>query len=91
VLEGRASRETALRRYSRFCAGHEWHFRWMLRAQRLVPRVPPRLLAAALAPVATQSFTNWSFGHYLKIAHPSFAAQGEPRPVAAPEAERLAA
>ena len=28
---------------------HEWKFRWMLRAQRLVPRVPPRLLALATA------------------------------------------
>src|SRR4051812_6411841 len=72
VIEGRAARETALRRYDAFCARHEWHFRWMLRAQRLVPRMPPRLLAAALGPVSTRAFTRWSFDHYLKIAHPSF-------------------
>src|SRR4029077_7748728 len=45
VVEGRASRETALERYSAFSARHDFHFRWLLRVQRLVPRVPPRLLA----------------------------------------------
>jgi flavin-dependent dehydrogenase len=89
VIDGRATRETALRRYDAFCARHEWHFRWMLRAQRLVPRVPPRLLATALGPVSTRAFTHWSFGHYLKIAHPSFA---DARPAAeAPVESALAA
>jgi menaquinone-9 beta-reductase len=87
VVEGRATRETALRRYSSFCAQHDFHFKWMLRAQRLIPRLPPRLLAAALQPVATRRFTHWSFGHYLKIAHPSFAEPAPERtaPVAAAE------
>ena len=48
VTDGRATREMALRRYAAFSARHEWHFRWLLRMQRLVPRVPPRLLAGAL-------------------------------------------
>ncbi len=78
VIEGAASRETALRSYSAFCASHEWHFRWMLRMQRLIPRVPPRALAAALRPVATRRFAHWSFDHYLEIAHPGFAAAGRP-------------
>jgi menaquinone-9 beta-reductase len=86
VAEGRAGRETALRRYSAFCARHDFHFKWMLRAQRLIPRVPPRLLAAALQPVATRRFTHWSFEHYLKIAHPSFA-----EPATAPVPAELAA
>jgi flavin-dependent dehydrogenase len=73
VIEEGASRESALRRYSAFCTGHEWHFRWMLRMQRLIPRVPPRLLAAALQPVASRRFTHWAFDHYLKIAHPGLA------------------
>jgi digeranylgeranylglycerophospholipid reductase len=73
VIEGNADRATALRSYSAFCASHEWHFRWMLRMQRLIPRVPPRMLAAALQPVATRRFTHWSFDHYLNIAHPGFA------------------
>jgi menaquinone-9 beta-reductase len=91
VIEGRASRETALRRYSSFCARHDFHFKWMLRAQRLIPRLPPRLLAAALQPVATRRFTHWSFGHYLKIAHPSFVEAPPVCALPAPAAERLIA
>jgi flavin-dependent dehydrogenase len=78
VVAGRTSREAALRHYAAFCAGHEWHFRWMLRMQRLIPRVPPRLLAVALQPVATRRFTHWSFGHYLNIAHPSYVETARP-------------
>ena len=75
VVEGRATREHALRDYAAFTARHEWKFKWMLRAQRAVPRVPPRLLAAALALAAgARRFVDWSFSHYLRIAHPSFAA-----------------
>ena len=73
VVEGRASAETALRRYGDFSARHEWQFKWMLRTQKLVPRVPPRMLAFALRGMERGSFVDWSFGHYLRIAHPSFA------------------
>jgi menaquinone-9 beta-reductase len=89
VVEGRAEPATALRRYRRFSAAHEWQFRWMLRVQKLVPRVPPRLLAAALRQMERDSFVGWSFGHYLRIAHPSFAAPA-PRS-AAPTRELQAA
>ena len=47
----------------------------MLRVQQLVPRVPPRLLAPALDAMASKKFVDWSFGHYLEIAPPSFATQ----------------
>jgi flavin-dependent dehydrogenase len=85
VLDGRATRETALRRYSAFSADHDWQFKWMLRTQRAVPRVPPRLLAAALRwPLSSDAFVRWSFAHYLNIAHPSFARPAaDPEPVAA--------
>ena len=78
VLEGRATRETALRRYSAFCARHEWQFSSMLLAQRLVPRVPPRLLSAAVRGMASRRFTHWAFDHYLNIAHPAFAELSPP-------------
>jgi menaquinone-9 beta-reductase len=87
VLEGRRTREEALNRYHDFSAEHEWKFRWMLRAQRLVPRVPPRLLGPAIRAMGTQRFVDWSFRHYLNIAPPSFV--GAPRP--APAALRAAA
>ncbi len=80
VLEGRATREMALQRYHAFSAGHERHFRWLLRTQRAVPQIPPRLLAAALRPVATRPFSHWAFAHYLEIAHPRFASLPPPQP-----------
>lgn len=89
VVEGRATAETALRRYGGFSARHEWQFEWMLRVQKLVPRVPPRLLAAALNGMQRGSFVDWSFGHYLRIADPSFA--GSPARVHTPAALRAAA
>jgi digeranylgeranylglycerophospholipid reductase len=82
VVEGRATRETALRRYGDFSDQHELKFRWMLRAQRAVPRVPPRLLALMTRAMATRTFTHWAFDHYLRIAPPSFVTPtvgaGEP-------------
>jgi flavin-dependent dehydrogenase len=74
VVEGRQSREQAAARYAEFNDSHEWKFRWMLRVQRLVPRVPPRLLAPLLRLLGAKRFVDWSFGHYLKIAPPEFAA-----------------
>ena len=48
------------------------------RAQHLVPRVPPRLLARGLRGMEWKRFVDWSFGHYLEIAHPRMVAQGPP-------------
>jgi hypothetical protein len=50
----------------------------MLRAQQLVPRVPPRLLARGLGAMQWRRFLDWSFGHYLAIAPPEFAGAGPP-------------
>ena len=44
--------------------------RWMLRAQRFVPKVPPRALALATRGMASRRFTHWAFDHYLEIAQP---------------------
>jgi flavin-dependent dehydrogenase len=79
VVEGPRTAAEALTRYHDFSAAHEWKFRWMLRAQRLIPRVPPRLLGPALAAMQWRRFVDWSFGHYLRIAPPEFAAGGPPR------------
>ena len=45
----------------------------MLLAQRTVPRVPPRLLHRSIRAMQAKRFVDWSFGHYLNIAPPSFA------------------
>jgi flavin-dependent dehydrogenase len=89
VLEGRKDREQALTDYAAFSASHRWKFESMLRAQRAVPRVPPRLLALALRGMSSKAFLDWSFGHYLKIAPPEFAGAA-PAPTAQ-RVEQLAA
>ena len=83
VLDGEQSRAQALARYHAFSASHALPFRWMLRVQRLVPRVAPRVLAGSLRAIQAKRFVDWSFGHYLNVAHPDFVASGapgEPRP-----------
>jgi menaquinone-9 beta-reductase len=84
VIAGEQSREQALARYHQFSARHAVPFRWMLRMQRAVPRVAPRLLAPSLRAMERKRFVDWSFGHYLNIAHPDFvAADGSPARVGA--------
>jgi flavin-dependent dehydrogenase len=78
VIQGERTREDALHRYHDFSASHEWKFKWMLRTQRTVPRVPPRLLHRMLRTMQWKRFVDWSFGHYLNIAPPAFAAAGPP-------------
>jgi menaquinone-9 beta-reductase len=90
VVEGRRTAAEALTRYHDFSAAHERKFRWMLRAQRLIPGVPPRLLGGALHAMQRRRFVDWSFGHYLRIAPPEFAAGGPPAADLRP-AERAAA
>jgi menaquinone-9 beta-reductase len=76
VVEGRQTREQALETYHAFSASHRFPFDSMLRVQRLIPRVPPRALGLALRGMTAQRFVEWSFGHYLKVAHPDFALGG---------------
>jgi len=80
VHEGRQSRERAAAAYASFHDSHEWKFRWMLRAQRLVPRIPPRLLGPLIRALGSKRFVDWSFGHYLAIAPPP-APTSSPQPV----------
>ncbi len=72
VIAGRQSKSDALARYGAFSATHRWKFDSMLNVQRLVPRVPPRCLSPSLRMLANKRFVEWSFNHYLEIAHPSF-------------------
>jgi digeranylgeranylglycerophospholipid reductase len=74
VLAGEQTCEQALQRYHEFSASHARPFRWMLRVQRMVPRIAPRLLGRSLRTMEHKRFVDWSFGHYLNVAHPDFAA-----------------
>jgi flavin-dependent dehydrogenase len=82
VVEGRRTAAEALYRYGAFSASHRWKFESMLAAQRLVPKVAPKVLARALRGMQWEPFVRWSFGHYLRIAPPPPSGrQPEPRPV----------
>ena len=78
VIDGRSTRAEALRRYSDFNAAHRRKFEWMLRVQKLVPKVPPRALAPALRAMSTDAFVRWAFNHYLAICDPAIAVEAEP-------------
>jgi menaquinone-9 beta-reductase len=79
VVEGRQDRAAALRNYAEFADAHERKFRWMLRAQKLVPKLPARAQRAMIWLAGRRRFVHWSFGHYLRIAHPELAGP-PPRP-----------
>jgi menaquinone-9 beta-reductase len=70
VHAGRRTRDEAAARYASFNDSHEWKFRWMLRAQRLLPRIPAPVQRLIVRLCGSKRFVDWSFGHYLKIAPP---------------------
>ncbi len=73
VLAGTQTREQALRSYGAFSDSHDWKFRWLLRGQRLVPRLRPRSLRALLTSMTHRRLVGFSFDQYLRIAPPEFA------------------
>ena len=88
---GDQSAAAALERYHAFSASHRPKFEWMLRTQKLVPRVPPRLLDRALQAMQSRRFLDFAFGHYLAIARPEFALEAAPLPVGSRDVLRTAA
>jgi flavin-dependent dehydrogenase len=89
VVEGRQTIAEALRRYGDFSEAHRWKFEAMLLAQKLIPRLPPRLLHRVIGTLQSKRLTDWAFGHYYEIAPPSIVGP-RPRLRAAPPA-RVAA
>jgi flavin-dependent dehydrogenase len=79
VVEGRRTREEALRRYHAFSAGHRWKFEALKRVQDLVPRIPPRALVRTLQGLGRRPVLDWCFEHYLRIAPPEFAGPAPAR------------
>ena len=73
VVDGWQDREAAAARYAEFNDSHEWKFRWMLRVQKLVPKIPSRMLGPLVRLLGNKRFIEWSFSHYLQIAPPEFA------------------
>jgi len=91
VVEGRRTKEQALRNYHDFSARHAWKFDWLLRVQWLVPRVPPRLLHLGLRLLARRRVSNWAFERYLAIAPPEFVEAATDASTAGKPADALAA
>ncbi len=85
VLAGTQTREQALHAYGAFSDSHEWKFRWLLRGQRLIPRLRPRPLRALVGSMTHRRLVDFSFDQYLRVAPPEFA--GTPP---APRAARTA-
>lgn len=74
VVDGRKSREEALKGYHQFSAGHQWAFDWLLRSQKLLPKIPPRLVKPTLAASFKLGGSgDYAFNRYLDIAPPEFA------------------
>ena len=73
VAEGVKTREEALAGYGAFSRAHAWKLNWMLFVQRVVPRIPPRLLHRIIRVLARPAVSRWAFGHYLRIAPPEAA------------------
>jgi flavin-dependent dehydrogenase len=90
VLAGERTREQALKRYAAFSDEHGWKYRWMLDAQRALPRLHPRAVHALVRGMRHRRLTAFAFGHYFRIASPDIvgAASATRR---RPRAERTAA
>jgi flavin-dependent dehydrogenase len=73
VVDGRRTREQALASYHRFNASHERQFRWLLNSQKMLPKVPPRLVKPLLASSFAGPSGVFAFNRYLGIAPPEFA------------------
>jgi flavin-dependent dehydrogenase len=73
VFEGRRSREKALARYAQLHESHTKGFALLLFFQRLVPRIPPRLLTRLFRIYKWQPLVDLTFNAYLRLAPPEFA------------------
>ena len=72
VAEGRQNRESALSSYHGFNAAHERQFRWLLNSQKMLPKIPPRLVKPLLASSFAGPSGEFAFNRYLGIAPPQF-------------------
>jgi len=74
TLTGTQSREQALAAYGAFSRRHAPTFAWAYLLQRLIPALPPSLLARLLALVGRRRICHRAFSWYLRQADPSFAS-----------------
>ncbi len=84
VVDGRQSRERALEAYHGFNASHERQFRWLLNSQKMLPKIPPRLVKPVLASSFWRASGRFAFNRYLGIAPPEFVRTAAVRQSPAP-------
>jgi digeranylgeranylglycerophospholipid reductase len=83
VVEGRQTREQALARYAAFCEEKRRTFTWLLRVQRLVGFVNPRMgMAGPVRLMSGRRYLRWSFRYYMDIAPPDYVETATPAAVA---------
>jgi digeranylgeranylglycerophospholipid reductase len=75
TLAGERSREQALAAYGAFSRRHAPAFAWAYLLQRLIPALPPRLLARMLALAGRPRICRRAFAWYLRQADPAFVYQ----------------
>jgi len=74
VHAGACTREEALSSYGEFSAAHARAFRLLLRCQRALPRVPPRVLSLVFRALSHPAVVERAFDWYLEQAHPRMAS-----------------
>jgi flavin-dependent dehydrogenase len=74
VLAGERDAADARARYAAYSARHRRAYARLLRAQRLVPRIPPRLLALLIRVGGRPALVRRVFTWYLEVAPPPAAA-----------------
>jgi flavin-dependent dehydrogenase len=89
VYEGWQSRDQALARYAEFSDAHRRGFGVLLFFQRLIPRIPQRLLTPLFRIYKTQALIDLTFNAYLKVAPPDFAAGSADDRDGPPEGQRI--
>jgi digeranylgeranylglycerophospholipid reductase len=75
VFEGRRSRNQALAAYARLHDSHRKGFGLLLFFQRLIPRIPPRMLPTLFRIYSWQPLINLTFNAYLRVAPPGFVSE----------------
>jgi hypothetical protein len=75
VFEGRRSRNQALAAYTRLHDSHRKGFGLLLLFQRLIPRIPPRMLPTLFRIYSWQPLINLTFNAYLRVAPPDFVSE----------------
>jgi flavin-dependent dehydrogenase len=75
VLDGTRTRDQALAAYGAFSRRHAPAFAWALALQRVIPALPPRLLARLLALVGRRRICRRAFTWYLRQADPALVSQ----------------